>query len=288
MPRTIVQFTCKQQSCDGIISETLCVSEPDYSAERMSDSDAIEEHDVTCPECATEYEVETVNGMGGFYATLDGETLSTALKYDPDPDDYEEFLLNYVPANDTVGAFEKARSELLALLAAYQPMPSSMLSRMIYSQFIATMEAYLSDKILKLATTHTEIKQRLAKNAGFAQSQTVTLSDILVDPALGEKSFKIGLQSVLYHDLEKVEKLYNIAFKCPFFPPSGDIKSHLEAAVRIRHDCVHRNGTDKEGLVHQFDETMIRDLFRDIGALVDHLENQTEQAIAALSEPISR
>lgn len=39
------------------------------------------------------------------------------------------------------------------------------------------------------------------------------LSDILLDPALGENSFKIGLQSVLYHDLEKVEKLYNVAFK---------------------------------------------------------------------------
>jgi len=210
MKRAIVQFTCKQSGCDGIISETLWVSEPNYSAERMSDGDAIEDHEVTCPECATDYEVETVNGMGGFYATLDGETLSTALEHDPD--DYEEFLLNYVPANDTVGAFEKARSELLAILAAYQPVPASMLSRMIYSQFIATMEAYLSDKILTLATTHTEIKQRLAKSAGFVQGQTVNLSEILVDPAVGEKRFKIGLQSMLYHDLEKVEKLYNVAF----------------------------------------------------------------------------
>jgi hypothetical protein len=77
MPRAIVQFTCKQPGCDSVISETLWVSEPDYSAERMSDGDAIENHDVTCPECETDYEVETVNGMGGLYATLDGETLST-------------------------------------------------------------------------------------------------------------------------------------------------------------------------------------------------------------------
>lgn len=282
MPSAIVQFTCKQPSCAGVISETLWVSEPDFSAERMSDGDAIEDHYVTCPECDTDYVVDTVNGMGGFHATLDGETLSTAIEYDPEPDDYEDFLLNYVPANDTVGAFEKACSEIFALLADYQPMPASMLSRMIYSQLIATMEAYLSDKILKLATTHTEIKQRLAKSAGFVQGQTVKLSDILLDPALGENSFKIGLQSVLYHDLEKVEKLYNIAFKCSFFPPSGDIKSHLEAAVKIRHDCVHRNGTDKEGVVHQFDETMIRDLAQNIMDLVDHLEKKTEEAVAAL------
>lgn len=283
MPRAVVQFTCKQPGCDGTISETLWVSEPDYSAERMSDGDAIEVHDVTCPECETDYEVETVNGMGGFYATLDGETLSTALEHDPEPDDYEDFLLNYVPANDTVGAFEKARGELLALLTAYQPMPASMMSRMIYSQLIATMEAYLSDKILKLATTHIEIKQRLAKSAGFVQGQTVKLSDILLDPAVGENRFKIGLQSVLYHDLEKVEKLYNVAFKCPFFPPSVDIKGHLEAAVKLRHDCVHRNGTDKAGTVHQFDETMIRDLARNITTLVDHLEEETGKAVQGLN-----
>lgn len=283
MPRAIVQFTCQWPGCDGIISETLWVSEPHYTAERMSDGDAIEDHNVTCPACEADYEIETVNGMGGFYATLDGESLSTALQHDPEPDDYEEFLLSYVPANDTVGAFEKAHSELLALLTAYQPMPASMLSRMIYSQLIATMEAYLSDKILKLATTHTEIMQRLAKSAGFVQGQTMKLSDVLLDPALGENSFKIGLQSVLYHDLEKVEKLYNVAFRGPFFPPSGDIKSHLETAVKIRHDCVHRNGTNKEGLVHQFDETMIRELAKNIAALVDHLEKETEKAVAALT-----
>lgn len=283
MPRTVVQFTCKQPSCDGVISETLWVSEPNYAAERMSDGDAIEDHGVTCPECGTDYEIETVNGMGGFYATLDGVTLAAFIEHDREPDDYEEFLLNYFPANDTVGAFEEARSELLTLLAAYQPGPESMLSRMIYSQLIATMEAYLSDKILKLATIHTEIKQRLARSAGFVQGQTVKLSDVLLDPAFGENSFKIGLQSVLYHDLEKVKKLYNVAFQCPFFPPSGDIKNQLEAAVKIRHDCVHRNGTDKEGFVHQFDETMIRDLATNIAALVDHLENETERAVAALT-----
>lgn len=53
--------------------------------------------------------------------------------------------------------------------------------------------------------------------------------------------------------------------------------------MKIRHDCVHRNGTDKEGLVHQFDETMIRDLAKNIAALVDHLEQETEKAGAAFT-----
>lgn len=287
MASAIVEFECRKPGCNGFISETLWVSEPNFLAERMSDGDSIEDHEVICPVCETEYEVETVNGMGGFYATIDGDEVSTILTLDP-PDDYDEFLLSYVPANDTIGAFEKAYDELLALLTDYQPLPTSMLSRMIYSQFIATMEAYLSDKILNLAETHSEIKQRLAKNAGFVQAQTIKLSDILTDPEIGEKRFKLGLQSVLYHDLEKVEKLYNIAFKSPFFPPSKNIKENLEAAVRIRHDCVHRNGTDKEGLIHQFDEPMIKELAQNIEDLVNHLESVTEKAVAAAKNPSSQ
>lgn len=282
MPRAMIQFTCPEPGCSGIVAETLWISEPDYGVERMSDGDAIEDHDVACPVCGTDYEIETVNGLGGHYATLNGEDVSISIEHDPDPDDYEEFLLRYVPANDQEGAFERARNELLGLLGAYDPMPDSMLARMIYSQLIAIMEAYLSDKILQLTIDHTEIKKRLAQKAGFVQNQTMKLSDALLDPDKAENIFKIGLQSVLYHDLEKVEKLYQVGVNVAFFPSTGDVQNKLEAAVKTRHDCVHRNGVDKDGNVHSFDEATIRDLATQVTALVDHLEDVTKKAVDAL------
>lgn len=282
MPRAVIEFECQIQGCKGVISDTIWVSEPDYGAERMSDGDAIEDHDLTCPECDKDYEIQTVNGLGGHYATLDGETVPMDLEYAQEPDDYDDFLLRYQPGGDPQLAFNSERNELLALLVAYRPQPDSMLSRMIYSQFIAIMEAYLSDKVLQLAMEHPEIKKRLATGAGFVQNQNLKLSDVLLDPSKAENTFKVGLQSLLYHDLEKVEKLYKVAFQKAFWPANTTIQGRLEAAVKIRHDCVHRNGSDMEGTVHQFGETVIHDLATDVGELVTHLEDVTEKAIAAL------
>lgn len=282
MPRAVVEFDCQKPGCDGVVSETIWLSEPDYSAERMSDGDAIEDHDLACPECGADYEIETVNGLGGHYATLAGETISMEIEYEPDSDDYEDFLLRYEPGNDPQAAFASAQNELLGLLTVYQPRADAALSRMIFSQFIAVMEAYLSDKVLQLATTQPEIKRRLAAKAGFVQNQNLKLSEVLLDPAKAENLFKIGLQSLLYHDLEKVEKLYSIAFHAAFWPTDTAIKGRLEAAVRIRHDCVHRNGMDMSGFIHQFGENAIRELADDVAALVNHLEGVAATAVAAL------
>ncbi|GAM02970.1 hypothetical protein SP5_109_00030 [Sphingomonas parapaucimobilis NBRC 15100] len=282
MPRALIEFDCPKPACPGVVSEAVYVSDPDFTAEKMSDGDVFEEHDIVCPICGEDYQVDTINGMGGYSASVDGDDVVMSLESDEDPDDYEDFLLRYVPANDQEGAFENARNELVALLTTFQPAPDSILARMIYSQLIAIMEAYLSDKILQLAMNHTEIKKRLAQKAGFVQNQTLKLTDVLLDPTKAENAFKIGLQNILYHDLEKVEKLYNVGLNIGFYPPNSTIKTNLEASVKIRHDCVHRNGVNKDGYVHSFDDTTIRTLAKDLTNLVHHLENATAAAVAAL------
>ena len=115
MPAATVQFFCKKADCGAIIEETLEVNYPNFAAERMSDGDTIEMHDVSCPECGTDYEIETVNGMGSISAELNGDDIRVELE--PDDDDYEDYLANYEPANDIVGAFENSVDELLNLLS---------------------------------------------------------------------------------------------------------------------------------------------------------------------------
>lgn len=282
MPLGIIQFECREPTCKAIVQAELYLSNPDFGAERMSDGDAIEDHDVTCEQCGTDYEIETVSGFGGISASIDGEEISIEDQHDPAFDDYDDFLGRYEPANDTVGAYELARNQLLALIAEHGTDPTSILNRMVYSQVIAAMEAYLSDKILRLATDHIEIKRRILTNAGFLKDQTLKLKDIMLDPSKAETTFKVSLQRVLYHDLEKVEKLYQIALAGAFYPPDPTVKTELERAILIRHDCVHRNGADLSGTIHQFDEAMITLLTDKVTALVDHLEDQAEKAIAAL------
>lgn len=278
MPTAVIMFFCKAACCGSAVEESLEVSYPNFSAERMSDGDAIETHDVVCPECETEYEIETVNGMAGIRACLDGDDIRVELELDHD--DYEDYLANYEPAKDIGGAFRNSVNELLNLLTIPLATPSSALNRMVYSQLIATMEAYLSDKILNLATEHVRLKRRIITNGDFLKEQILKVTEVLLEPDKAEKTFKIGLQSILYHDLKKVEKLYKVMLLADFWPVDPAVKTELEQAIKIRHDCVHRNGANMSGNLHSFDGATIRTLAGYITALVDHIEEKANNAIS--------
>jgi hypothetical protein len=263
-------------------------------AERSRDGDVHEDWRVGCRVCGTEYEIDTFSGFGGIYASLaDGSEL--VVEKLPDPDDirdddavvydaseYEDYLRDFAPENDTVGAYNTTRRQLLDLIEGHGADSSSLLNRMIYSQFITAMEAYLADKLLRLSIDHPEIKKRLISKAGFLQGQTLKLTEVLLDPSKAENTFKVGLQKILYHDLDRVEKLYQIVLKASFYPADPTVKTELEKVILIRHDCVHRNGVNMNGIIHTFNESTIHALSGKVTALVDRLEDQIKKAIAAL------
>lgn len=279
MPTVKVRFPCKNQECDGIIEEVLDVSEPDFSAERMSDGDAIEDHDVCCPECDAEYEVETWSSFGGVTAHVGGDDIDAETRYEPDYDDY---LLSYVPASNTEADYISARDDLIELLDDHGGDPDGILNRMIYSQIVAIMEAYLSDKVLRLVTDHQEIKTRVVAGADFIKDQKLSVGEVLADPAKAETQFRLGLQKILYHDLTKVEKIYKVALKNDAFPSDAHTKQVLEDAVKIRHDCVHRNGRNMNGDIHSLPNSMILKLVDAVNSLVQHIESQSANSIQAL------
>ena len=51
---------------------------------------------------------------------------------------------------------------------------------------------------------------------------------------------------MLYHNLGKVDVHYRIALGIRILPLASD-KDSLMRAIILRHDCVHRNGYDKQG-----------------------------------------
>ena len=54
------------------------------------------------------------------------------------------------------------------------------------------------------------------------------------------------LRGILYHNLAKVDYLYGTAVGIPILSLAGD-KALLFEVITRRHDCVHRNGFDKDG-----------------------------------------
>jgi hypothetical protein len=286
VPQVEIAFSCRREGCEELVEEVLEVSEPDFTAERMSDGDAVEDHDVACPACGKDYVVETWSSFGGVTANLGGEEIPARVL-----PDYDDYLLSYTPSSDTEADYVDARDDLMELYDVQSGAPEGILNRMVFSQLVALMEAYLSDKILRLVTDHAEIKARVVGNADFLKDHSLKLAEVLADPAKAESIFRLGLQKILYHDLAKVEKLYKIALRSDAFPNDAADRQVLEEAVLIRHDCVHRNGRRMDGTTHLIDDAMIRRLVIALNELVEHVEARSGSAVgeleAAASQPPS-
>ena len=152
-----------------------------------------------------------------------------------------------------------------------------LINRMIFSQQIGAMEAYLSDTILKKAKESSKIRNRLILQDKDLSKEKFTLEEIDRTSDFVKAKVLDHLTSVMYHNLKKVEVLYNIAFGFRFLDltPNAD---DLFRAIILRHDCVHRNGHDKDGnKILIFSKVFVQETADKIKYLVEQIENTLNQ-----------
>ncbi|MCS3804693.1 hypothetical protein HNO92_001407 [Chromobacterium alkanivorans] len=121
-----------------------------------------------------------------------------------------------------------------------------LLNRMVFSHQVTALEAYLGDTLINEVMGDVAAMQRLIKQDEELMKEKFTLVEISKEPTLVERIVRERLRSVLYHNLAKVNALYNIALGIQILNETKD-KESLFKAVSLRHDCVHRNGFDKDG-----------------------------------------
>lgn len=123
----------------------------------------------------------------------------------------------------------------------------NLLNRMVFSHQVTALEAYLGDTLIKevladkAARTRLMTEDRELAKERFSLAQIAAATDDLVETRIIEY-----LRSIQYHNLEKVDFLYRTIFQIPILKLAQDTTGLLKA-VRLRHDCVHRNGFDKDG-----------------------------------------
>lgn len=102
----------------------------------------------------------------------------------------------------------------------------------------------------------------------------MSLKDVLKNPDVVIREATDHLRSIMYHNLEKVDALYRITSGYRLFP-DDETRKRLNINVPVRHDCVHRNGCDKEGnLRTEITKEYVVSFAEDVIALVDHIEKQ--------------
>lgn len=121
-----------------------------------------------------------------------------------------------------------------------------LVNRMIFSQQITALETYLGDTLSKAVLADKEAMNRLMMNDKELSKERFSLAEIANDAGLVERRVQEYLRSILYHNLPKVDFLYQTALSMPILNFVGD-KTLMLTAITLRHDCVHRNGHDKNG-----------------------------------------
>ncbi len=146
--------------------------------------------------------------------------------------------------------YEHSRKEIegidlspVSLLPVKQP-----LLRMIYIQHVVMLEAYLSDRLIKIIL---EDKEKLIALIGAIpqlRDSTPKLIDIAKDADYVKKNAKAYLHEFSFHRFEEAAKLYRAVLKISIFADEANAKEMNEITVK-RHHLVHRNGRDNDGNV---------------------------------------
>ncbi|EMS95904.1 hypothetical protein H009_19774 [Agrobacterium tumefaciens str. Cherry 2E-2-2] len=148
-----------------------------------------------------------------------------------------------------------------------------LLNRMIFSHQITAMEAYLADRLINEIDADAGAFQRLLEQDEDLAKEKFTLVDISKDPALVQNKVREHLRAIQYHNLAKVDVLYNIALGFRILNLAKE-KPSLFKAVMLRHDCVHRNGFDKKGKeLKVFTKAFVQDTADLIKSFVESIEH---------------
>lgn len=188
---------------------------------------------------------------------------------EPEPDDWVDYP---VPENPFT-VFMNSYHHTGDLLADHGSASGAhLVNRMVFSHQITAMEAYLGDRLIGAVEADADAFQRLLDRDEDLLKEKFTLAKISKEPALVTRKVREHLRSIQYHNLAKVDVLYNIALGVRILNLAED-KASLFKAVKLRHDCVHRNGFDKDGNeLDIFTKTFVQNTSDLIKAFIEAVE----------------
>ena len=245
-------------------SDAFSVPTPNYVAETHHDSIESECYEDYCYNCDHCINVELYNGFYGGTLEVDldnEEVLDIDVEY-PEEDDvwYDKELFDATHA-DVIKVMEKIDS-LDEDMKFY-------LYKLLYANLITSMEAYLSDTLIKYVTESEVYLRKFTETYKPFKNQTFTTDKIFTRMYHIRDIVKEELRKLMYHDLPKIKPIFMDSMGIDI----GVIKE-LCKAVLIRHDIVHRNGKDKEGKEHVITKKDVEQLCTQVNEFIYNIECQ--------------
>lgn len=158
---------------------------------------------------------------------------------DPEEDELEWELVN----SEQLEMFNKQLSEIPAMLQIKTTQSAQFsLLVMLHAHVVSTLEHFLSTTFIHCVTNSDKLTRKLIETDPEFRNRKFTVNEIYAQHSNIKSTVATYLKGIIFHDMRKVKPMYAEVLACDF----GDI-SWLFGAVRLRHDCVHRAGYDKEG-----------------------------------------
>lgn len=187
----------------------------------------------------------------------------------PEPDDWLNYEAPVNPHSIFMNSYHHTGDLLADHGSAYGDF---LLNRMVFSHQVTALEAYLGDTLINEVMGDTHALQHLIVKADELKGVKFTLDQIASTPDLVQRTVRAYLRDILYHNLAKVDALYEIALGFRILTLVND-NSSLFKAVSLRHDCVHRNGFDKDGKeLKVFTKEFVQTVADQIRDFVDSIE----------------
>ncbi|ENL7332379.1 hypothetical protein AB5T01_004245 [Escherichia albertii] len=140
--------------------------------------------------------------------------------------------------------FSEQMNELIGDIT-YKPSDSAL--KMNYSYSITLMETCLGDMIKSLILKNKYFFENAIKNVDELKKEKLSLRDVYQNPDIVKTVVIRKFSDYLYHNIEKTVQVYSAVLGEKI--PDNVMKEIPEICkiALIRHDIVHRNGSDKDG-----------------------------------------
>lgn len=192
----------------------------------------------------------------------------------PSDDDYDHSLLAVVSANaDSFPTLKEALGTVARLMKIKSDTTDEQaLNRLLYANVIAALETYLSDSFINRVVPDQALLRKFLETTPEFQKRTIPYSDVFKAADDAREEAKKYLLDVVWHNLAKVQAMYRDTLGIDF----GDKLAAVARAIPKRHDIVHRNGKDKDGVAVAITKKDVAALSAAVQTLADDVKKKLD------------
>lgn len=268
-----IELLCPNPKCSNWIIHYNEIPLPNLLAEKQRDITQTENIEIFCDNCNSTFNGSIINDSAFVSVELEGYP-DLDINVDV-PYKYYDSFEDYLPPDDPFFVAKEALSHLTSMIGLHNPVNDPQFtSRLVFVGGISVFEAYLGDTLINAVLKNNNPRNALIKKNKIFSEMKFSAAELVDDVDLVTKRIVKKLKETLYHNLAAVTALYKDAFALELMP-SQNHRDFLFYAVVLRHDCVHRNGQDKDGnKLNDFTSDYVSSVLKNIEEVIDHIENR--------------